>query len=167
MTVPSGASAYQFQMKDIDGNDVPLDTYKGKVALIVNVASKCGYTYQYKGLEKLYRKYQKQGFLILGFPANDFLWQERGNDSEIKEFCSLRYDVTFPMFSKIHVKGRKKAPLYEYLTEQSAKPGKISWNFNKFLVDREGRVIDRFETKVEPDSPVIAAAIEKALAASS
>ncbi len=157
-------NAYQFQMKDIDGNDVPLDTYKGNITLIVNVASKCGYTYQYEGLERLYRKYNKKGFLILGFPANDFLWQESGKDSEIKEFCSLRYDVTFPMFSKIHVKGRKKAPLYEYLTEHSDKPGKVTWNFNKFLVDREGRVIDRFETKIEPDAPEIAAAIEKALA---
>jgi glutathione peroxidase len=155
---------YGFTMKDIDGNDVPLSKYEGKVLLVVNVASECGFTYQYKGLEELYRKYKDRGFVLLGFPANNFGHQEPGTNMEIKEFCSTKFDVTFPLFSKISVKGDDKDPLYVYLTEDSEIPGEIKWNFYKFLIDRHGKVVDRWNSKTEPMSEELTSAVEKALA---
>ena len=147
-------------------NHRPLSAYKGKAILLVNVASQCGYTPQYEGLEAVYRKYKDQGFVVLGFPANNFGGQEPGTDEEIKTFCSSKYNVTFPMFSKISVKGEDKAPLYQFLTDTAANPttgGEIKWNFTKFLVDKNGKVIARFEPAVKPESAEVAAAIEKAL----
>src|SRR5882672_6387299 len=126
-------SMLDFTMKSIDGQDVKLDTYSGKVLLLVNVASKCGFTPQYKGLESVYEKYKEQGLVVMGFPANNFLWQEPGTDQEIKTFCSTKYNVTFPMFAKISVKGSKIDPLYKFLTSKETNPefaGGISWNFN-------------------------------------
>ena len=134
-------SVYEFTMKDIDGKDVKLETYKGKVALIVNTASQCGYTPQYEGLEKIYGKYKDQGFVVLGFPANNFGGQEPGTNAEIKEFCTLKYKTTFPVFAKISVKGEDQHPLYKYLTSAETNPkfaGDIKWNFNKFLIDKIG-----------------------------
>lgn len=159
-------SIYEFTMKDIDGQDVKLETYRDRVLLIVNVASRCGFTSQYAGLEKIYKRYQDQGLVILGFPANNFLGQEPGTDQEIKSFCRLKYDVTFPMFSKISVKGKDQHPLYRYLTDKSTNPdfaGKISWNFNKFLVNRQGRSIHRFGSSTPPEDQKIILAIEQAL----
>jgi glutathione peroxidase len=161
-------SIYDFTMKDINGKDVNLSQFKGKVLLIVNTASKCGFTPQYEGLEKLYETYKDKGLVILGFPANNFLWQEPGTDDEIKQFCSLKYGVTFPMFSKISVKGKDQHPLYAFLTDEKANPGfggAITWNFNKFLVGRDGKVVGRFGSKVEPGSRELVEAVEKALAA--
>ena len=153
-------------MNSIDGQPISLAQYKGKVVLIVNVASRCGFTPQYAWLEALYRKYKYRGFVVLGFPANNFLWQEPGTDAEIKSFCTTKYQVTFPMFAKISVKGREKAPLYQFLTDKRANPstgGEIGWNFTKFLADRNGQVIARFASKVAPDSPELVSAIEAAL----
>jgi len=160
------SSVLDFTMKSIDGQASPLAAYKGKVVMIVNVASRCGYTPQYEGLEAVYRKYKDRGLVILGFPANNFGGQEPGTDEEIKTFCSSKYSVTFPMFSKISVKGDDKAPLYEFLTDAKANPstaGDIKWNFTKFLVDRGGKVIGRFEPAVKPESADVTGAIEKAL----
>ncbi len=166
-TSPSGASgALDFTLNSIHGRPAPLADYKGKVVLIVNVASHCGMTPQYEGLEALYRKYKEQGLVILGFPANNFGAQEPGTNEEIQTFCSRTYDVTFPMYSKISVAGEDKAPLYQFLTGTQANPataGEIRWNFTKFLVDRSGNVIARFEPQVKPDSAEITSAIEKAL----
>jgi glutathione peroxidase len=163
---PGVNSVHAFVVKNIDGNDVKLGDYAGKVLLIVNVASKCGFTSQYTGLEELYLKYQDQGLVILGFPANNFLGQEPGTNAEIKQFCSANYQVTFPMFSKISVKGDDQAPLYQYLTGKTTNPkfsGEISWNFNKFLIDRKGAIADRFGSRDKPESEKIVQAIEKAL----
>lgn len=160
-------SVYDFTMKDIDGKDVKLDTYKGKVALLVNTASQCGYTPQYEGLEKIYEKYKDQGFVILGFPANNFGGQEPGTNAEIKEFCALKYKTSFPMFAKISVKGEDQHPLYKYLTSKETDPkfaGDIKWNFNKFLVDKNGKIIARFDSKETPESETVTKAIETALA---
>jgi glutathione peroxidase len=157
-------SIYDFAVKDINGNEVNLKDYAGKVIMIVNVASKCGYTYQYEGLEKIYKKYKDSGFVILGFPANNFLGQEPGTNEQIKEFCSLTYGVSFPMLSKISVKGKDKEPLYIYLTDKKTNPlfgGEITWNFNKFLIDKKGEIVNRFDTKVNPDDPKITDMIEK------
>jgi len=165
-TPPPQKSIYEFTMKDIDGNDVSLDTYRGKVVMIVNVASKCGYTNQYEGLEAIYDKYKDRGFVILGFPANNFLGQEPGTEADIKEFCRLTYGVSFPMFSKISVTGSDQHPLYTMLTSKQSNPehgGDITWNFNKFLLDRNGNVVGRFATKELPESEAVAAAIEKHL----
>ncbi|MBP9662979.1 MAG: glutathione peroxidase [Pyrinomonadaceae bacterium] len=165
---PPQKSVYEFTMKDIDGNDVSLDTYRGKVAMIVNVASKCGYTPQYEGLESIYEKYKDRGFVVLGFPANNFLGQEPGTEADIKEFCRLTYGVSFPMFSKISVTGSDQHPLYTMLTSKQSNPefgGDITWNFNKFLLDKTGRVAARFGTKDIPESDVVTTAIEKSLAA--
>lgn len=153
-------------MKDIDGNDVDLSQYLGKVVMVVNVASKCGFTPQYKELEDLYQKYKDDGFVILGFPANDFLHQEPGTDEEIKSFCSLNYGVTFPIFSKITVLGRNKAPLYEDLVSRKTNPnhgGMIKWNFSKFLIGRDGKVINRFAPTTSPSDNSVITAIENAL----
>jgi len=136
------------------------------VLLIVNVASKCGYTPQYAGLEAVYEKYKDKGLVVLGFPANNFKAQEPGSDEEIKTFCTRKYSVTFPMYSKISVAGEDKAPLYQYLTDKAANPstgGEIKWNFTKFLVGKDGKVVQRFEPAVTPESPDVVAAIEEAL----
>jgi glutathione peroxidase len=159
-------SVLDFTMKNIDGEDVKLNAYGGKVLLLVNVASKCGYTPQYKGLEAVYEKYKEQGLVVMGFPANNFFWQEPGTNEEIKTFCSTKYNVTFPMFAKISVKGGKIHPLYKFLTSKETNPefsGSISWNFNKFLVDRSGKIVARFGSKDEPESPKVVQAIEQAL----
>jgi len=159
-------SVYDFTMKNIDGKQESLSEFRGHVTLVVNVASRCGFTPQYEALQKLYLKYKDQGFVILGFPANNFMSQEPGTDEEIKTFCSSKYNVTFPMFSKISVKGSDIHPLYKYLTDKSTDPqfgGDIRWNFNKFLVDKNGQVIARFEPPVKPDSDEVVQAIEKAL----
>ena len=144
----SAASVYDYSVKTIDGSPESLSSFKGKTVLIVNVASKCGYTPQYAGLQKLYTKYKDRGFVILGFPANNFGAQEPGTNAEIKTFCSRTYNVTFPMFSKVSVKGEDRQPLYQFLTEQSPNTsthGDIKWNFTKFLVDRDGKIVARFE----------------------
>ncbi len=157
---------YDFTMDDIHGNPVHLSEYTGKVVLIVNTASKCGFTYQYEGLEKLYETYKDSGLVILGFPANNFLKQEPGSNEEIASFCQINYGVTFPMFSKISVKGKDMHPLYQYLTSKTTNPefsGKISWNFNKFLISKEGKIINRFGSKDKPESEKIIQAIEEAL----
>jgi glutathione peroxidase len=157
---------HEFTLNSIDGKPGPLSAYQGKVVLIVNVASRCGFTPQYAGLEALYEKYKDRGFTILGFPANNFGGQEPGTNEEIKTFCSSKYNVTFPMYAKISVKGDDKAPLYQFLTDKQANPatgGEIQWNFTKFLVDKNGKVVARFEPKVTPESPDVAEAIEKAL----
>jgi glutathione peroxidase len=160
------SSVYEFTMNSIDGQPMPLAKFEGKVMLIVNVASKCGFTPQYEGLEAVYEKYKDQGLVIVGFPANNFMAQEPGTNEEIKTFCSTKYNVKFPLYSKISVKGDDKAPLYQFLTDTSANPktgGEIKWNFTKFLVDRNGKVIARFESPVKPESPEVTSAIEKAL----
>lgn len=157
-----------FEVKDIDGDAVKLgDTYAGKVLLIVNTASKCGYTPQYADLEALYEEYKDKGLEVLAFPSNDFGGQEPGTEAEIKEFCSTKFKVTFPLFSKVVVKGEAKAPLYQFLTDTQAHPetgGEIKWNFTKFLVGRDGKVIARFEPKVKPTDDAVKEAVEKALA---
>jgi len=161
----AGESVYNFTLPSIDGEPTSLSTYKGKVILLVNVASRCGFTPQYSALESLYEKYKDQGFVILGFPANNFGGQEPGTNSEIKNFCTLKYNVTFPMFAKVSVKGDDCTPLYQYLTQQAnpAVVGDIKWNFTKFLVDRSGKVVARFESPVKPDSPEVVEAIERLL----
>ena len=146
-----------------DGSASSLGEYAGKVRLVVNVASKCGFTPQYSELEALYRKYRDRGFEVLAFPANDFGAQEPGTDEQIRAFCQARYDVTFALFAKISVKGAGRHPLYEALTRAQGKP-EISWNFEKFLIDRQGKVVARFAPAVAPDDPSLVAAIEKALA---
>jgi glutathione peroxidase len=156
---------YTFTLNSIDGKPTPLADYKGKVVLVVNVASQCGYTPQYSALESIYEKYKDQGFVILGFPANNFGSQEPGTNAEIKNFCSTKYSVTFPMFSKVSVKGDDTTPLYQFLTQKAnpAVAGEIKWNFTKFLVDRKGHVVARFEPAVTPDSPEVVAEVEKLL----
>jgi len=159
------SSVYDFTLNSIDGAATPLSAFKGKVVLLVNVASKCGYTPQYAGLEKLYETYKDKGFVIVGVPANNFVSQEPGTNEEIKTFCSRNYNVTFPMMSKVSVKGSDKAPLYQYLTDSSAKTGgEIKWNFTKFLVDRNGNVVSRFESAVTPESAGLVKTIEQVLA---
>ncbi len=164
------ASPLAFTMKNIAGRDVPLDKYRGNVVLIVNVASKCGLTPQYEQLQALHKKYASRGLRILAFPANNFGQQEPGTNKEIQAFCTDNYGVTFDLFSKISVKGDDQCPLYQYLTSSDQNGefgGEIRWNFTKFLVDREGRVIARFEPRTKPDAQDVIAAIERALAANS
>jgi glutathione peroxidase len=157
------ASVLGFTMKSIDGEDVPLSKYKGKVLLIVNVASECGFTPQYKDLEALYLKYKEKGFMILGFPANNFGAQEPGTDQEIKTFCSSTYGVTFDMFSKISVKGDDQHPLYRFITSDPAYGGDVKWNFQKYLVDRQGTIVGIYLSRVTPMSDELTSAIENAL----
>lgn len=159
------ANIYDFTLPSIDGKPMPLAEFKGKVVLVVNVASRCGYTPQYSALESLYEKYKDLGFVIVGFPANNFGAQEPGTNQEIKTFCSRNYNVTFPMYSKVSVKGDDQTPLYQYLTRQTspAIAGEIKWNFTKFLIDRNGNVVQRFESAVTPDSKEVVSAIEKQL----
>jgi glutathione peroxidase len=161
----AGSGLYGFTLNSIDGKPAPLADYKGKVVLIVNVASRCGYTPQYTALEATYEKYKAQGFVILGFPANNFGAQEPGTNEEIKTFCTRKYNVSFPMYSKISVKGDDQAPLYSFLTKETGPgiAGDIKWNFTKFLVDRNGNVVQRFEPAATPDSQEVTAAIEKQL----
>jgi len=163
---PTAGTVFAFTVEGIDGRPLPLASFDGKVLVIVNVASKCGFTYQYEGLEALYERFKDRGLVILGLPSNDFLWQEPGTEAEIQNFCKLNYGVTFPMSAKIKVKGGGIHPLYEYLTSKEkngAFGGPITWNFNKFLVGRDGRTLARFDSKVEPGSPDFVAAVEKAL----
>ena len=155
-----------FTMKTTDGTNIPLSKYKGKVLLVVNVASECGYTPQYKGLEMVFRKYKERGFAILGFPANNFGEQEPGSDPEIKSFCQSNYGVTFDMFSKISVKGADQHPLYRFITSTETNPrfgGEVRWNFQKYLVDRSGVIIGKFSSSVTPESHELIRAIEDAL----
>jgi glutathione peroxidase len=161
----SGASLQSIALKDIDGNDTSLKSYAGKVVLLVNVASKCGFTPQYAGLEALYEKYKEKGLVVIGVPSNDFLEQEPGTAEEIKAFCSSKYSVTFPLMAKVHVKGKEKCPLYTALTgPASAFPGEVKWNFGKFLIDRNGQLVQRFDPPVKPDAPELVQALESALA---
>ncbi len=177
---------YDFKMPNIQGEPIPLANYKGKVLLVVNTASKCGLTPQYEGLEKIFEKYQKKGFEVLGFPANEFLAQEPGSNAEIQQFCSTSFGVKFPLFSKIVVKGPGQHPLYQFLTSSQPvaeknpasglekklsdigqtrqKPNDILWNFEKFLIGKNGQVLTRFAPDMAPEDPVIIQAIEKALA---
>ena len=160
------AKIYTIPLKDIDGKDATLKTYAGKPLLIVNVASKCGFTPQYAGLEAVWRKYKDQGLMVLGFPCNDFGSQEPGTTAEIKQFCSAKFDVTFPLFDKLHVQGDGQHPLYTALTgAESPVSGPVKWNFGKFLIGRDGKILARFDSKVTPDSPELTKAIEDALAA--
>ena len=163
---PKEKSMYEFSMKNIDGHQMKLDTYQGKVVMIVNVASKCGLTPQYEDLQTLYDKYKDKDFVIIGFPANNFLGQEPGTEKEIKEFCTLKYNVTFPMFSKISVKGTDQHPFYTFLTNEKSNPGfsgDITWNFEKFLMGKDGKTLARFSPQTKPDDPTVIEAIEKAL----
>jgi glutathione peroxidase len=157
---------YDIEAKTMDGKTVKLEQYKGKTLLIVNTASKCGFTGQYEGLQKLYETYQDKGFVVLGFPSNDFLKQEPGTNEEIASFCQLNYGVSFPMFEKISVKGDEQHPLYAYLTSKETNPtfdGKISWNFNKFLVSPAGEIVGRFGSRTKPSDKELVAAIETQL----
>jgi glutathione peroxidase len=162
----SASSVHEFTLNSIDGKPTPLASFKGKVVLFVNVASKCGYTPQYTGLQSLYAKYKDKGLVIVGVPANNFGAQEPGSNEEIKTFCSRTYNVTFPMMAKVSVKGGDITPLYQFLTAKETNPngsGDVRWNFTKFLVGKDGKPVQRFEPGVSPDSPELAAAIEKAL----
>jgi len=150
-------------VKTIDRQDQTLADYLGKVLLIVNVASQCGYTPQYKGMEELYQKYQAQGFEILAFPCNDYGMQEPGTNEEIQQFCSTRYSVSFPLFDKVHAKGSEQHPLYTELTQAVEPKGDVSWNFEKFLVNKKGEVVARYKSAIAPNDPSLTAAIEKEL----
>jgi len=166
MPIHAATSLTGIPLKDISGRETSLKAYDGKVLLVVNVASKCGYTPQYKGLEATHRKFKEQGFAVLGFPCNDFGAQEPGTNEEIKQFCSSKYDVTFPLFDKLHVKGPEQHPFYAALTgKDSPYPGDIKWNFGKFLIGRDGTILKRWDSKVAPDSEEITKAINEALAA--
>ena len=162
-TTLGGASApsiYDFTVNQIDGKPVSFAAYRGKVMVVVNVASKCGFTPQYEGLEALHRKYKDRGLVILGFPSNDFMWQEPGNNAEIAAFCQRTYGVSFPMFAKVSVRGGTQHPVYGFLTNAK---GRVTWNFNKFLVAKDGRVIEKYGSTVKPEDPAFLAAIEKSL----
>ena len=159
-------SVYEFTMNDIDGNKVNLADYKGKVLLFVNVASHCGHTHQYKEIEEMYLKYKDQGLVVLGFPANNFLAQEPGSNETIKEFCSTKFHVTFPMFGKISVKGKNIHPLYQYLTEKAQNgvlDAPVKWNFQKFLIGKDGKVITSFAPGLEVNEPEVITVVENAL----
>jgi glutathione peroxidase len=158
-------SIYDFTLPLLNGKDAPLADYKGKVVLVVNVASRCGFTPQYSALESVYEKYKDQGFVIIGFPANNFAGQEPGTNEEIAKFCTGKYNVTFPVYGKISVKGDDQAPIYSFLTKDAnpSLAGDIKWNFTKFLVDRNGNVVQRFEPPVTPDSTEVVSAIEAQL----
>jgi len=169
MAMPGGKSVYDFTINSIDGEPTPLSKFQGKVVLLVNVASRCGFTPQYSALEKVYEQYKDRGFVIVGIPANNFGGQEPGSNREIKTFCSAKYNVTFPMMAKVSVKGVDKTPLYQFLTDKSVNPtvgGEIQWNFTKFLIGPDGHAVARFEPDITPDSPQVIAGIEKELAAS-
>lgn len=150
-------------VKDIDGKEIKLSGYKGKVLLIVNVASECGYTPQYEGLQKIYEKHKEKGLEILAFPCNDFGAQEPGTNEEIKNFCSSKYNVTFKLFDKIKIIGKDKSPLYEILINNTDDKGDVKWNFEKFLIDKSGNIISRFRSKVKPESQELTKAVEELL----
>lgn len=159
-TMKGQTSFYDFTVEDIGGNPYDMAQLKGKKVMVVNTASKCGFTPQYEGLEQLYRTYGEESFVIIGFPSNDFLRQEPGSNEEIATFCSTRFDVSFPMMSKISVKGKNKHPLYKWLTEKSQnglKDSKVSWNFQKYLIDEEGKLVGHFSPKTKPESEDIVA----------
>ena len=156
---------YDFMLNDIDGKPVSLSQFRGKVLLLINTASFCGNTPQYTDLEKMYEQYREKGFEILAFPANNFGQQEPGTNAEIKTFCYTKYSLSFPLFSKISVKGDDKHPLYRYLTEQSPFPGEVEWNFQKYLVDRSGKVVARYPHRTKPLAPEIVQDVERVLAA--
>jgi glutathione peroxidase len=165
-TTMSHKNIYEIEITTINGENVKMETYKDKVMLIVNTASKCGYTKQYDGLQKLYEEYKDQGLVVLGFPSNNFLRQEPGSNTEIESFCRLNYGVSFPMFEKVSVKGKDICPLYEYLTSKATNPefgGKITWNFNKFLISKDGTIVNRFKSGDTPESDKIKIAIEDEL----
>ena len=162
----AASSVHAIKLNTLDGKPTTLGAYKGKVVLLVNVASKCGLTPQYEGLEALHKKYQDKGFTVVGVPCNDFGSQEPGTPEEIKEFCNSKYNVTFPLMEKVHVKGSEQHPLYARLTGKEAEfPGDIKWNFGKFLIGRDGKVLKRFEPQTKPDSDEVIKALEAALAA--
>ena len=163
MADAQATTVHSFEAENIDGKKVRLSDYKGKALLIVNTASKCGFTKQYKTMEELYERYKGRGLEVLAFPANNFLGQEPGTNEEIKNFCYLSYKTTFPLFAKSSVKGKDISPLYKYLTEESPFRGAISWNFNKFLVDADGNVIARFESGVDPLSEELVKKLESLL----
>lgn len=157
---------YGFTVESIDGDTVDLAAYKGMVSLVVNVATECGFTPQLEDLDSLYRRYGALGFVVLGFPANNFMNQAPGSNQEILAFCTRKFSVTFPLFSKVSVKGDDKHPLYAHLSSKETNPefgGEITWNFNKFLVGRDGKVVDRFGSATSPGSPAVVQAIEEAL----
>ena len=159
--IPQKPTIYSFRVESIDGGVIDFSQYKGKKILIVNTASKCGYTPQYEGLEKLYRQH-KDKLVIIGFPSNDFLWQEPGSNDDIRQFCSSKYDVTFPMAAKIHVKGFYKAPIYQWLThkeQNGMENSSVSWNFNKYLINEQGEYVRHFSSDVKPDHPELIRAI--------
>jgi glutathione peroxidase len=165
-TAKPSAAFHAFEVETIDGTRTNLAPYRGQVALVVNVASKCGFTRQYAGLQRLYETYRERGFTVLGFPSNDFKGQEPGTNAEIRQFCEQRFGVSFPLFAKIPVKGPGKHPLYAWLTDETLHPGlggEVAWNFNKFLVGRDGKLLARFGSRTEPDAPELAEAIKKAL----
>jgi glutathione peroxidase len=164
ISTETSANISDFVVKDINLNEVKLSKYKGRVLLIVNVASKCGFTSQYEGLQKIYDSYKDRGLEILAFPCNDFGGQEPGTNQDIKNFCSLNYGITFPMFDKIHVKGDEKAPLFDLLTNNSVTGNSsIKWNFEKFIIDKEGNIVKRFRSITKPDNKKITLLIEKEL----
>lgn len=170
LTVPlfpvSAQSVFDFEVEDIHGQTVPLEEYRGSVLLIVNTASKCGFTYQFEGLQRLWERYRDRGLYVLGFPSDNFLNQEFETEEEILGFCTGEFGVSFPMFARIDVNGSSAHPLYRFLTSRETNPefaGRITWNFNKFLVDRRGRVVARFGSRVEPEDPEVIAAIEELL----
>ncbi len=158
------SSPLDFTLKANDGTEQALAQYRGKVVLLVNTASKCGYTKQYAGLQTLWTTYQARGLVVIGIPSDNFMGQEFGTDAEVAAFCQKNFGVTFPLMAKVDVKGDTQAPLYTYLTKESPKPGKISWNFNKFLVGRDGQVIERYGSGTAPDEAAFVAQIEAALA---
>lgn len=161
----SKESPLQFKVRDINGSEVDLSTYLGKVVMIVNTASRCGFTPQYQSLEELYNQYKDRGFTILAFPANNFMNQEPGTNEEIKQFCQINYKITFPLFEKISVDGKDISPLYQFLTSERNAPfhGSIKWNFTKFLIGKDGKTVARFEPKVKPNSPEVIKIIEREL----
>jgi glutathione peroxidase len=164
--IASAGSVYEVPLKDIDGKATSLKDYQGKVLMVVNVASKCGLTPQYEKLQQLYSRYKDKGFVVLGFPCNQFGNQEPGSNAEIKEFCSDKYQVSFPMFDKLDVNGPTRHPLYQILAgEGSPYPGDIKWNFGKFLIGKDGKILKRFDPGTAPDAPEIIKAVEAALAA--
>lgn len=158
----AAGSVYDFTMETIDGKPQPLSIYKGQVLLIVNTASKCGFTRQYAGIQQLYEKYKERGLVVLGFPANNFGGQEPGTNEEIQQFCTTRFNVTFPMFGKISVKGDGMHPLYVWLTSHP-NGAPVAWNFNKFLIGRDGGLLAHFDSRTAPEAEELIAAIEKAL----
>lgn len=162
-TAPAAQGVHSFTVTTIDGKSRSLADYRGRALLIVNTASRCGFTKQYATLETLYDTYKARGFEVLAFPANDFMGQEPGSNEEIQKFCTTKYSTSFPLFAKVKVKGDDMVPLYRYLTKDSGYPGDIPWNFTKFLVDANGQVVARFDPRTAPDSPELVAALEKVL----